>query len=63
MEFGKEFIYEFAKRTLDNILLLEEEFRKEKIKNEVEVINDISQDEIDRGKKVFEEFGIDYKKY
>ena len=35
----------------------------EKIKNEVEVINDISQDEIERGKKVFEEFGIDYKKY
>lgn len=35
----------------------------EKIKNEVEVINDISQDEIERGKKIFEEFGIDYKKY
>lgn len=35
----------------------------EKIKKEVEVINDISQDEIERGKKVFEEFGIDYKKY
>ena len=34
MEFGKDFIYGFAKRTLDNILLLEEEFKKEEIKNQ-----------------------------
>ena len=37
MEFGKEFIYEFAKRTLDNILLLEEEFKKEEIKNQKKI--------------------------
>ena len=35
----------------------------EKIKSEVEVINDISQDEIEQGKTVFKEIGLDYKKY
>ena len=32
MDFGKEFVYEFSKRTLKNILLLEREFHKEAIK-------------------------------
>lgn len=35
----------------------------DKIKNEVEVINDISQDEIERGKAVFKELNINYKDY
>lgn len=35
----------------------------EKLKSEVEVINDISQEEIDRGKTVFKEIGLDYKNY
>ena len=32
MDFGKEIVYEFSKRTLKNILLLEKEFHKETIK-------------------------------
>ncbi|WP_294835694.1 nucleotidyltransferase family protein [uncultured Eubacterium sp.] len=45
------------------LLLFAPKKKIEKIKNEVEVINDISQEEIEQGKKVFEQIGLDYKKY
>lgn len=45
------------------LLLFAPKKKIEKIKDEVEVINDISQEEIEQGKKVFEQIGLDYKKY
>ncbi len=45
------------------LLIFASKKKIEKIKSEVDVINDISPEEIERGKTVFKEIGLDYKNY